>query len=289
MTWPTNPELLRAKIPTIAQSATRKAQYYFLNDHVCWRGRKIVGADASSFVYFEGSFAKDTNRVYRQDKRIAADPASFWALNFCWFADKDSVWALGGQLTIADPSSFEVCDDGYKFTLGCPGVPKGYARDASGVYYYGFEGQPGLVKKADPATFKSMNNSLHGSDISHVYYKKAVLKTADPASWEMIGGYYARDHERIFYDNREIPEADYESFRVTEVPYNLRQLARDRNGWFENESRVGRRRHDKILREVVKTVRSATQRGQLTCLNNPHRGEPNNRILLDPLSRAPDA
>ncbi len=205
---------------------------YWIRDRdgkVLYRYYPIRGVDIESFRFFLGSFAKDRKNCYCASSKLAGgNGATFRALNFTYATDGQFVWTIGGKIKEADAESFVVCDDGVHY-LGVGSrvpsrVPYGFGKDKARVYYYDFNGKPNWVRKADPASFVSLNDAHFGRDDNFVFCGAATIPKAKVQHWRKIGGYYSKDDVRVFYFNREIKDADYESFEV--VPSSLFQLCR---------------------------------------------------------------
>lgn len=198
---------------------------------------EVSGADPDTFRFWAGSFACDARHVWCASKRLrGADPESFTMLNFAWARDRDHVWTLGGALATAEASSFEVCDDGvYLLPTGTP-APYGYARDHANVYYYDFNGRPVVVRKADTASFASLNDGHFARDSEHVFCHGSVLPAARLDGWSRLGGFYSTDGQRVYYYNRRIRDADAATFTVE--PLRRVQLARDRSHFWRNDNEI---------------------------------------------------
>lgn len=115
----------------------------------CWGDVKIPGADAESFVYVGGTYAKDKNYIYynppRSDTIKIQDPdfATFKGLSDTYAKDKNYVYYGVDKITIADLATFEV------FSMSSFADTRGlYARDKKNIY---FEGQG--IEGADRKTF----------------------------------------------------------------------------------------------------------------------------------------
>lgn len=205
---------------------------------VCGRDSVVRGADADSFVFWLGSFAKDRRHCYYMDRRLAgANPLVFHALNNTYFKDDRSVWCIGGRIKDADAPSFVACDDGIYDLDGLP-VPHGYGKDRHRVFYYDFNGKACWVRKADPATFESLNDGHFGRDHRTIFCGEASIAGADANTWQKLGGYYSKDRKRVYYFNRVIKDADLESFRVVPAQRGNTQLARDRYRCYWNDQIV---------------------------------------------------
>lgn len=213
---------------------------YWIRDGavVCGPETVVRGADADSFVFWLGSFAKDGRHCYYMGGRLGgANPQAFHALNNAYFKDDRYVWCIGGRIKDADAPSFAACDDGIYDLDGLP-IPHGYGKDRLRVFYYDFNGKACWVRKADPATFQSLNDGHFGRDQRTIFCGHASIAGADAASWRKLGGYYSKDGRRIYYFNRVIKDADLESFRVVPAKQGNTQLARDRYRFYWNDQAV---------------------------------------------------
>jgi hypothetical protein len=219
-------------------------QYWIDNQGmVSWRGStQVRGARAASFRFYLGGFAKDENNCYCYGRRlVGAEPKTFRALNFSYFTDGRFVWTIGGELPDADAETFVVCDSG---SYSVPGtttrIPCGYGKDTQRVYYYDFDGKPNWVRKATAKTFISLCDGDFGKDENFVFCGHATIPKAKVTHWRKIGGNfsnYSKDDSRVFYFNRLVERADFESFRVipsrpARVPLNF---ARDKNHFYWND------------------------------------------------------
>jgi len=93
---------------------------------------------------------------------------------------------------------------------------------------------------ADAATFRALSDPARPGwnlwscaldpvwavDRARVYYREQSVPDADPASFEVVWGHYARDGKHVFYKHQRVPGAD---------PQTLRMLPRD---WAVDRSRA---------------------------------------------------
>lgn len=210
--------------------------YWIKNGKVLYRHYPIRGADPESFRFYVGGFGKDKKHCYCASSRLTgATPIFFRALNYTYAADDRNVWTLGGRLKDVDATSFVVCDDGARNTSFCI-VPYGYGKDKNRVYYYDFDGVPNWVRKANPLTFVSLWDGIFGKDESFAFCGTASLPKAKVLYWKKIGGYYSKDDTRVFYFNRRIQIADYDSFEIILARDGFTQLAKDKNNYYLNDT-----------------------------------------------------
>ena len=219
-----------------------QASYWTDNNRVYFRSVIIKNADINSFVVLNRFFAKDKNRCYLQGRMLKnADSKYFETLNYCYAKDNRNAWTTGGIVKNIDIKTFEVCDEGirknkYKFSRQEFNdgkmrevkilIPYGYAKDKNNVYYENFSGKPKIVKKANPKTFKSLNNGLFGLDDTLVFYEQSTLKKANPNHWKLIDEEksleYSKDEKSIYSYNKEIKNADLETFKLYPIEKSIK-------------------------------------------------------------------
>jgi hypothetical protein len=210
--------------------------YWIRDDEViCGPDSVVKGADAESFVFYLGSFAKDKRHCYFMGNRLAgANPSAFHALNNTYFKDDSFVWCIGGRIKDADAGSFVACDDGI-YVIGSTPFPHGYGKDRERVFYYDFDGKACWVRKADPTSFESLNDGYFGRDARFVFCGHASIARADVRTWRKLGAIYSADSKRVFYLNREMGGADCETFRVIPSKDGRTLFARDRSHFYHYE------------------------------------------------------
>ena len=225
-------------------------QYWIQDDRILYRSYPLRGAHLPSFRFFLGGFAKDQKHCYCTNSRLKGGQGrSFRALNFCYVTDGQFVWTMGGKIKDADAESFVVCDDGVReLSLG-QRVPYGYGKDRERVFYYDFDGKPNWVRKATPASFTSLNDGHFAKDEKYVFCGAATIPKAKVEHWQKIGGYYSRDDKRVFYFNREIKTADYDSFEVVPTDRDYLQLAKDKNSFYLNDNLINQTKFEELLTE----------------------------------------
>lgn len=186
------------------------ASYHISGDTVYYlkafpgKAFEIDGADTVSFEVLDATYARDRSRVYMNGRPLAgADPSSFELLSRPGFA-KDSRHVYQGDRPISDdPAHFELLDGGL-------------AKDNVAVYW-----MDGSVLSEDPSHFVIVSNTDHylfTKDSRTVYVNGKPIAGADPASFRVLQGAYARDDERIFYFTEQLT-ADLPTFRVLDGPY----------------------------------------------------------------------
>jgi hypothetical protein len=210
--------------------------YWLRDGKVMFRHYPVRGADAESFRFYRGSFAKDHRYCYCGNHKLTGgNGVTFRALNYTYATDGVFVWTMGGKIKDADAVSFIVCDDGVDLLPGGLRVPYGFGKDKDRVFYYDFDGKPNWVRKASPDNFVSLNDGYYGKDANFVFCGAAAIPKANVATWRRIGGHYSKDDRRVFYFNRELRDADYDSFEHVATDRSSIQLARDKNHFYGND------------------------------------------------------
>lgn len=137
---------------------TPNDHFYLTPTHVYCSGKKIRGADPSTFqvISESGEYSKDNTHVYYCHKKIkGADPDTFAPLDpsypILWKDDRQ-VYYYDRPIPKADGSTY--------LYLG-----EGYGKDARMVF---FLQRP--VKGADPGTF-SVTGNMAAKDQHHSYFK----------------------------------------------------------------------------------------------------------------------
>jgi hypothetical protein len=188
-----------------------EAGYHVRGDKVYYlaafpgKASEIAGADAASFKAFDTTYAKDRSNAYFDGHPIpGANATSFDVLNRGGFAkDRNHVYQLDRPIS-DDPSHFELFDDGL-------------SRDSTAVYW-----TDGGVLSDDPAHFAIVANNDHylfTKDSRTVHVNGNPIADADPATFHVLRGAYARDARRIFYFTDPVNSADPATFRPLDGPY----------------------------------------------------------------------
>ena len=178
--------------------------------YVFHRAAIIEGADAATFQLLEkqGGLAKDAKRVYEAGAVIVgADPASFERAGMEGLGRDIKDYYLGTlPLHVRDVASFKVLD--------ANAVRKNdhiWARDNLD-YYVEMEAIP----IADPATFQVIQ-SWYAKDARKVYFGSKVLYGADAASFQGIGGEsgeFAKDATHVYCQGQAVEVCDAATFQL---------------------------------------------------------------------------
>ncbi|MDF2456851.1 MAG: rane protein [Cytophagaceae bacterium] len=197
--------------------------YFIYQDEVYFNGDRIKGADAKTFTHYNAFsyYSKDKNHVYYENKKLSdADAPTFGPLlndeaqNY--WRDKHHAYYKWNKIPSADGATFTY--------LGHQ-----YACDKKQVYY---EGQ--VVKDADRNTFQAMEGYL-GKDAFHVFVRDVhVLNVKDPATFETVKlneEWFGKDKAQLYviryappHPLLPFPDADLKTFEVVGDYY-----AKDKN------------------------------------------------------------
>ena len=168
-------------------------------------GGKVLSFDSDTFEIL-GKYAKDKSAVYwvgvyvpqlptsLKIKRIdQVDTESFVQLysgDMCskYAKDKNNVYEKGEIIEEYDASSFFVFNDSR------------YTKDKTSVYF--------LDKKivVDLETFEILEGKpyskfvIFSKDITNVYWQGGIIEGADPETFEVVGGRYAKDKNYVYSD-----------------------------------------------------------------------------------------
>lgn len=166
---------------------------------------EIEGADVASFEVLDPTYAKDSSRVYVDGAPLPdADPKTFALLDEPGFAaDRGHVWAHR-TLRSEDPEHFEF-------------LPANLTRDRTHVYW-----SDGSVLSDDTEHFEIVSNVDYYTftkDATTVHVNGNPIAGADPVTFRVLEGAYARDADGAFYFSDPMPDADADSLEVLEGPY----------------------------------------------------------------------
>lgn len=145
--------------------------------------------------------------MYYNGHRLAgADAPSFALFNRPGYAkDRNHVYRLDHSIS-DDPAHFELLDGDL-------------SKDGNAVYR-----SDGTVLSDDPAHFAIISNTDHylfTRDSRVVAVNGKPVAGADPATFRVLGGAYARDDRRVFYFTDQIADADLTSFHPVDGPYAI--------------------------------------------------------------------
>ncbi|MFW5750756.1 MAG: DKNYY domain-containing protein [Planctomycetota bacterium] len=173
-----------------------------------------LNADPRTFVHLGGSYACDAQTVFYHGTVVqGCDPAGFRDLGLGYCRDDGSVFYDGQRLSGADAATFAI-------------GPAGWSHDRHRVY---LEAEPVQGLTAEGFTIISSQFVRDRHAVFHHDARMMILLPvagADPGSFAVIEGVYARDRERVYVAEEPIPGADPDTFAV--IGY----------GWSRDERRL---------------------------------------------------
>jgi len=197
---------------------------YFIKDrNVYLKGKRIKGADAKTFTHFNnrGYYSKDKNQVYYNTKKLdSSDASTFQPLasdeTSSYWHDKYHAYYKWKRIIGANGASFIYA--GYD-----------YAFDQNNVFF-----QDKLMKEADRATFQSLKMFI-GRDAENVFVQNIrSTNIKDITSFQLITlqeETFGKDKDQIYvirytppHPLLPFPDADLETFEVVGEYY-----AKDKN------------------------------------------------------------
>ncbi|GAB3584345.1 DKNYY domain-containing protein [Hymenobacter daeguensis] len=176
------------------------------------------------------NYLKSDGKVYKRYANAAmgfgkteipsADYNTFKRLNGIFAYDKNHVYRGLTILQGADVASFCIVDEG-----------KGYYKDRSRVYFFGYGGTDNVIEEADPSSFGIASLLPWSFDSKNVFWIKNKLIPKPQPDFKPINGHWAKDGSHIYYHNAAVDSADRESFKVLDDDY-----AKDKfHVFFENK------------------------------------------------------
>ena len=189
---------------------------YAINAHHVFCGTAIVdGAEVASFQILDkwSGLTKDAKHVFCGTTVIeGADPATFeYAGMWGLGRDKSDYYLVPSPLHVRDRASFKVLD------------ANAYGKDdhiwaRDNLDYY-VKNQATPI--ADPATFQVIQ-SWYAKDARQVYFGSTVLAGADAASFQGIGGEsgeFAKDAGHVYWQGQVVEGCDAATFQLLEYRF----------------------------------------------------------------------
>lgn len=216
----------------------------------------------SSFAsgHFQFSVSKNENKVYcvlyfQKEHFKIADAKTFTLVGsfdskygrMDRFA-KDRYYVYDGcrRMKEISPKNFDTLDNGWDFVKANNQV---YYTNGDHLKWVLLKG---LIPEQTTFTEATLANGDYSSaqiikDRQYVFYQHApnrdplIVPKADPATFELLNKYYAKDKNRIYYLYQEsfkelfipLPQADVESFQLSEES-NRQHIATDKNWRYRN-------------------------------------------------------
>ncbi len=188
---------------------------------------KVPEADTKSFQALSGNYARDKNKIYFWGQALKdVDISSFQVLKSGYSKDKNHVYLSGEIAPGVDQKSFQILNEMY-------------SKDKTSIYYLGSNPDDNKIKETDPESFAVFpsdteeKNLDFAKDKKHVYWAGRIILGADPATFQLFGGFYGKDHSAIYKLNEVMTKADYSSFKFVGDVY-----AKDKNTVYKNGEEI---------------------------------------------------
>jgi hypothetical protein len=235
--------------------------------HVWYRENKIEGANPQTFVApekndslnFTIGLAHDDHDYYRQNNPLhVADMGSFKQIDGSWAVDRQNVYFIGLEahlgkdiVPIGDYSTFRVLNHLYAVDAKCAyyknmivegADPKtfvvldggnDYGQDKNRVYY---QDRGTTIRNLDALKHRNMGNGLYETfhtDGKTVYNPKLMAMPfgTDFSTIHRVERYrdWYADKNRVYYENRLLPEAKPQTFKVFPIHYVSKDYVSNNN------------------------------------------------------------
>lgn len=168
---------------------------------------RVRGADPKTFEILLGFYARDARQVFFGPVACKKmDRASFRPINACFAVDSQGAYFCIAPVKQADSASFRPLDSGLihnesKHASGSF-LRAGYAADSKAVWFCSGGGIYRL-KAGDPASFVSLGNR-YGHDKERVFYEDRMLPDIDRATWRHWSGLLSVDKDSVFFTDKRV-------------------------------------------------------------------------------------
>jgi len=171
---------------------------YIKNDQkVFYLYEPIEEADAQSFSYLQGSYARDKDALFYADSKITNIE------NSLTFLDNDSdaeyikmghkIFYRGEITEIKEPERFKL-------------LSEDFSSDGKTIYYHAQ-----ACPEIDSASFEVINNHFE-KDKNSLYFEAIKIKDSDPLSFETINNYFTKDKNQVYYFSNILMHEDAKTF-----------------------------------------------------------------------------
>lgn len=187
-----------ARLQVLSTTVARDAQAVYC------KGQRLEGSDPGSFRFLAEGYAADRAQVYWQCQRVdGAQAASFHFDGQLW-RDRQRVYRLGERVEGINAATLQRHADGIWSQDGqvaCVGLS--CLKDGSGVDLASFTVIGGVFAR-DRAGFLVAERGI--------YPRRMAVR--DPASFEVLGRFWARDAQTLYWTGVALPQARREGFVI---------------------------------------------------------------------------
>lgn len=241
-----NPQTLYTKSQTLGDGYSLYGEHDSEHDseYVKYEGKIIEKADSAEFEYLGAGYAKDDKTVFYKGVELeGADAKQFKRVRVGEnvFADQYRLYFYGETLSSEEKQqTLDFLHD----HIGGEDLGNSYSRYRNRIFFWddgGGQAVPEMVLiDVDPETFVSMDNEYcewdgkestydpcarYGKDVNKVFRYWFQVKGADPGTFQVLDGAFAKDKDFIFYDGKKLDGFDSATFQVL----GLGQYGKDEN------------------------------------------------------------
>ena len=212
--------------PTYGKKNGEVFYTFYHGGNMAYQTSLVKNADAASFETLttstKFSLGKDKNHVFFNDQILQnADATTFKSIQTAYYKDKNNVFVLQGtnvdaRILGADPNTFEII---YEFS---------WTKDKNNVFY-----DRQKIANANVKTFTAIDENW-AKDDKYYYNKENKIDSLDYQSAQIVGANYIKDQNKVFYENKLIPNANPKTFKA-----NLYNSAYDDKYRYNYEKNAG--------------------------------------------------
>ncbi len=174
----------------------------------------VEGADPVTFVQYDVYWSKDALCHFYDHKAIDVDYGSFELINETFARDNGHIYLhYHGQFQLLEGNVAQFKN-----------IDQYHAQDASYIYFFLDYLDGNKIEKLQKIPFKDPDSIkvLEGNYLlvdEEVYYRGCLLKGAHASEITILSQSYAKDHNKVYYENEPLEGADAMSFRYDEANY----------------------------------------------------------------------
>ena len=190
--------------------------YYYDADYKALK--RLEGADRNSFISFEANFGKDNKNVfYNGNKLEGVNSDGFEILdeNTIIFKNKSNVYFLKAK---NEEKKYKLIPLNFDSSSFKPVHKRSeYFKDKNGIYYFDYSN----LEKLDTEKTEDIQNKL--------FFK---IEGVDVPTFRELQFGYSKDRNRVYCKNKEVKDADAESFVIFYTDDRI--VVKDKNRIYEN-------------------------------------------------------
>ena len=180
--------------------------------------KRLEGADRNSFISFEANFGKDNKNVFYNGNKlegINSDGFEISDENAIIFKNKNNVYFLKAE---NEEKKYKLVPLNFDSSSFKPVRKRsGYFKDKNGIYYFDYSN----LERFDTEKTEDIRNKL--------FFK---IEGVDVTTFRELQFGYSKDKNRVYCKNKEIEEADAESFVIFYTDDGI--AVKDKNRIYKN-------------------------------------------------------